>query len=95
MDVNTIQGFLHAAVEVMPGLARARIHEDWAGLRPGTPDELPILGETHLKGYFVSTGHFRDGILLAPITAQVMTDVIMGKSSAYDLDNFSPARFDI
>jgi glycine oxidase len=95
MDVNTIQGFLHAAVEVMPGLARARIHEDWAGLRPGTPDELPILGETHLKGYFVSTGHFRDGILLAPITAQVMTDVIMGKSPAYDLDNFSPARFDI
>jgi glycine oxidase len=64
-------------------------------LRPGTPDELPILGETHLQGNFVSTGHFRDGILLAPITAQVMTDVIMGKPPAYDLGNFSPARFGI
>jgi glycine oxidase len=92
-DANTIQRLLHAAVEVMPGLAEARIHDDWAGLRPVTPDDLPILGETHLKGYFVSTGHFRDGIMLAPITAQVMTDVIMGKPPAYDVGNFSPARF--
>lgn len=94
-DVNAIQGLLHAAVEVMPGLAQARVHEDWAGLRPGTPDELPILGEAELKGYFLATGHFRDGILLAPITAQVMTDVIMGKTPDYDLGSFSPARFSV
>ncbi len=92
-DVNVIQGLLHAAVEVMPELAQARIHEDWAGLRPGTPDELPILGESGMKGYFLATGHFRDGILLAPITAQVMTDVILGKAPGYDLGSFSPARF--
>lgn len=92
-DVNTIQRLLHAAVEVMPGLAQARIHEDWAGLRPGTPDELPILGESELKGYFLATGHFRDGILLAPITARVMTDVILGKAPGCDLGSFSPARF--
>jgi glycine oxidase len=94
-DVNTIQQLLHAAVEVVPGLAEAKIHDDWAGLRPGTPDELPILGETELEGYFVATGHFRDGILLAPITAQVMTDVILGKATNYDLGNFSPGRFSI
>jgi glycine oxidase len=92
-DVNTIQQLLHAAVEVVPGLAEAKIHDDWAGLRPGTPDELPILGESELKGYFVATGHFRDGILLAPVTAQVMTDVILGKTSAFDLAGFSPGRF--
>jgi len=94
-DVNTIQQLFRAALEIVPGLAQAKRHEDWAGLRPGTPDEMPILGETEVKGYFVATGHFRDGILLAPITARVMTDVIMGKPPAYDLGNFSPARFDI
>jgi glycine/D-amino acid oxidase-like deaminating enzyme len=92
-DVNTIQQLLHAAVEVVPGLAECRIHNDWAGLRPGTPDELPILGETELKGYFVATGHFRDGILLAPVTAQVMSNVILGKTTGYDLESFSAARF--
>ena len=92
-DVNTIRQLLHAAVEVVPGLALARIHQDWAGLRPGTPDDLPILGESEVKGYFLATGHFRDGILLAPITAQVMTDVILGKAPGYDLGSFSPARF--
>jgi glycine oxidase len=94
-DVNTIQQLLHAAVEVVPALAEAKIHDDWAGLRPGTPDELPILGETELKGYFVATGHFRDGILLAPVTAQVMTDMILGKAATYDLGSFSAARFSI
>jgi glycine oxidase len=94
-EVSAIQRLLHAALEVVPGLAETKIHEDWAGLRPGTPDDLPILGESKLEGYFVATGHFRDGILLAPITAQVMTDVIMGNSPAYDLKSFSPGRFHI
>ena len=93
MDVNAIQGLVHAAVEVMPGLAQARIHEDWAGLRPGTPDDLPILGESELKGYFLATGHFRDGILLAPITTRVMRDVILDKAPDYDLGSFLPERF--
>ncbi len=92
-DVSTIQELLHAAVEVMRGLAQARIHEDWAGLRPGTPDDLPILGESDLKGYFLAAGHFRDGILLAAITAQVMTDVILCKAPTSDLGSFSPGRF--
>jgi glycine oxidase len=92
-DVNTIQRLLHAAVEVVPGLSEARIHDDWAGLRPGTPDELPILGESEIAGYFLATGHFRDGILLAPITAQVITAVILGKAPTYDLESFSPGRF--
>jgi glycine oxidase len=93
-DVNTIQRLLHAARELMPALANARVHEDWAGLRPGTPDSLPILGETSTRGYFIASGHYRDGILLAPITSQVMTDGILGKPSMHDLAPFSPTRFD-
>jgi glycine/D-amino acid oxidase-like deaminating enzyme len=92
-DVNTVQQLFHAALEVAPGLSESKVHEAWAGLRPGTPDELPILGETATAGYFVATGHYRDGILLAPITAQVMTDLLLQRSPALDLQAFSPLRF--
>jgi len=93
-DSATIQRLHRAALNLVPKLANARILEDWAGLRPGTPDALPILGATKVPGYFVATGHFRDGILLAPITAQIMTDVIQGRDPGYDLDPFSASRFD-
>ena len=83
----------HAALELVPKLADAKILEDWAGLRPGTPDALPILGATATPGYYVATGHFRDGILLAPITAEVMTAVIEDRQPEDDLSPFSPFRF--
>jgi glycine oxidase len=94
-DVATIQRLHRAAIAMLPELRNAKILEDWAGLRPGTPDALPILGATGTPGYFVATGHFRDGILLAPITAQVMAQVIEGKYPEHDLAPFSPARFSI
>jgi glycine oxidase len=93
-DVDTIQRLHHAAIDLVPALSEARMLESWAGLRPGSPDNLPILGATQTPGYFVATGHFRDGILLAPITAQVMAQVITGASPEYDISPFSPARFD-
>jgi glycine oxidase len=92
-DVSTIQRLHRAAVNMVPELRNAKILEDWAGLRPGTPDALPILGSTATPGYYVATGHFRDGILLAPITAQVMAQVVEGKNPDHDLAPFSPARF--
>jgi glycine oxidase len=92
-DLATIQRLHKAAIELVPKLADARILESWAGLRPGTPDALPILGETPTPGYYVATGHFRDGILLAPITAEVMTAVIEVRAPEHDLATFSPARF--
>ena len=90
---STIQRQHHAALELVPKLSDAKILEDWAGLRPGTPDNLPILGATATPGYYVATGHFRDGILLAPITAEVMADVIEGRAPTIDLTPFSPSRF--
>ena len=92
-DPATIQRLHKAAVALAPQLADARFLDAWAGLRPGTPDALPILGATSTPGYYVATGHFRDGILLAPITAEVMADVIEAKTPPYDLTPFSPARF--
>jgi glycine oxidase len=90
---ETIQRLRHAALALLPELANGRVLEDWAGLRPGTPDDLPILGTTPLDGYFVATGHFRDGILLAPVTAQVMAQLIGGRTAEHDLAPFSAERF--
>ncbi len=90
---ETIQRLLQLATSLVPSLAKAQIHEAWAGLRPDTADKLPILGETLIGGYYAATGHFRDGILLAPITAQVMTELILDKACSQDLSPFSPARF--
>jgi glycine oxidase len=92
-DPATMKRFHRAAIDLVPELAEARMLEDWAGLRPGTPDNRPILGAISTPGYYVATGHFRDGILLAPITAQVMADVIEGRDPGYNLAAFSPNRF--
>jgi glycine oxidase len=89
----TIQKLRSAALDLVPKLAEARILEAWAGLRPGTPDGLPILGATATPGYFVATGHFRDGILLAPVTARVMGQVIAGEKPESDLEAFAVGRF--
>ncbi len=90
---ETIQKLRQAALDLVPKLADARILEAWAGLRPGTPDKLPILGTTPTPGYFVATGHFRDGILLAPVTAKVMGAMMTGQNSPIDLSKFSASRF--
>src|SRR5208282_5152396 len=80
-QVEAIQRMQVAAGRLVPDLARARRHEIWAGLRPGTPDDLPILGATSMPGYFVATGHFRDGILLAPVTARLMAQAVSGEKA--------------
>lgn len=92
-DAPTIRRLHHAAIALVLKLGDAKILEAWAGLRPGTPDGLPILGATATPGYYVATGHFRDGILLAPITAEIMAAVVERRRPGYDLAPFSPARF--
>ncbi len=93
VDPDTIQRLLHAGIDAAPVLASMKIHDAWAGLRPGTPDNLPILGETSLPGYYAATGHYRDGIMLAPITAHIMTTLVTGHSPDFDLQPFSALRF--
>jgi glycine oxidase len=90
---ETIQKLRQAALDLVPRLADARFLEAWAGLRPGAPDGLPILGPTPTSGYFVATGHYRDGILLAPITARIMAQIMTGQKPDIAISNFSPDRF--
>jgi glycine oxidase len=92
-DADIIHRMHQAAIRMVPALGQARILEAWAGLRPGTPDDLPILGASSTPGYFAATGHFRDGILLTPITAHTMAQVITGAQPDYDISAFSPMRF--
>jgi glycine oxidase len=80
------------AVSLMPSLTSWKIDEHWAGLRPGSPDDLPILGETRIKNVFVATGQFRNGILFAPAVAETVSRLILG-SAAPEIRSFTPRRF--
>jgi glycine oxidase len=82
------------AAKLVPQLSEARILEAWAGLRPACPDELPILSATRVPGYFVATGHLYNGILLAPITARLMSQLVRGVQLELDISSFSLARFE-
>ncbi|MGO9305861.1 MAG: glycine oxidase ThiO [Candidatus Korobacteraceae bacterium] len=93
VDADTVQRLYRAAVNIAPEIGQMRIHDAWAGLRPGSPDGLPILGATSLPGYYAATGHYRDGIMLAPVTAQLMTQLLTGRSPDFDMGPFSPLRF--
>lgn len=85
---------LNAAVRAVPALADAAVVDTWAGLRPGTADELPILGEDpRMPGVFYATGHYRNGILLAPVTADLTADAVLGLPAKVDVRAFSAARF--
>ena len=89
----TIRKLHAAAVKYFPELEEAPMVATWTGLRPGTPDDLPLMGETATPGIFLASGHFRNGILLAPLTAQIMADMLAGKPPALDISAFSPLRF--
>ena len=81
------------ATNLLPPLADALQLEVWAGLRPSTPDGLPFLGPSpDHRNQFVAAGHYRNGILLAPATAHVMTQIILNQQVAIDLSDYSPSR---
>ena len=82
------------AFEISPSLANLEINEKWAGLRPFAADGLPILGAlAEIENLFVATAHFRNGILLAPLTAEILSDKIIENTDSKYLDVFSPRRF--
>ena len=84
---------LTGAIELIPAFAKARIEASWAGLRPDSPDHLPILGPTDVEGLLMATGHFRSGILLAPLTARLVREWITSQKVSMDWERFSPMRF--
>jgi glycine oxidase len=89
----TVQGMHHilrGARRISSALESCGFVEAWAGLRPYSRTGYPLLGRTSVEGLYVATGHFRHGILLAPITAQVMADLILRGRSSSDVALFSP-----
>lgn len=92
---RALQELLGAALAAAPGLSDAPLVESWAGLRPGTPDDLPILGlDPDVQGLVYATGHFRNGILLAPVTADCITPLLTGDGEPpLDLAPYRADRF--
>ena len=87
-----VYSLLRAAIELVPDLAECRLVETLVGHRPGTPDNAPLLG-TLRDGVVVAAGHFRNGVLLAPITADLISDLVVTGSADPLLDDFAPGRF--
>jgi glycine oxidase len=87
-----IQSLLEVALQIAPVLGTFALVETWAGLRPASHDGRPYLGRTPIDGYVVAAGHYRNGILLAPITAQAIAALIAGDAPAVELAAFDPRR---
>jgi glycine oxidase len=88
-----IEKILFTAQELVPQLSNAEIVESWSGLRPDTPDHLPLLGPAGVDGLTIATGHYRNGILLTPITAKLVREWIAEKRVSMDWEIFDPLRF--
>lgn len=93
VTVGGLAEILDLARTLVPGLADAPVLSSWSNFRPHTRDELPVLGPTPVRRLFLATGHYRNGILLAPITAQTIADLVATGRSAIDLAPFSVGRF--
>jgi glycine oxidase len=88
-----LQQILRRTIELVPAVADLPLHRAWAGLRPATPDEWPYLGPVpSLKNLWVSAGHFRKGILLAPICARLLAQSLQGGTLVPGLSPFRPGR---
>ena len=94
VTAQAVAGLLSAAIDLVPALAGLPITRTWFGFRPWAPDERPVLGPwPGIDNLWVATAHYREGILLAPITAKLLTEWIVGGAPSIDLDAFLPHRF--
>jgi glycine oxidase len=87
-----VRDLLGGAIELVPALGEAAIGRSWSSFRPHTRDELPLIGRSALDGLLLATGHFRNGILLAPITARIVAALVTGTDPPVDLQPFQPDR---
>ena len=88
-----LQSILNGAIGLAPFLKDCTFRRAWAGLRPDTADHLPVLGYSKLQNLILATGHFRHGILLAPITAQQISELVLARATSLSLEAYRPTRF--
>ena len=87
------QIFEAAVANLCPELASSEVLETWAGLRPGTPDDLPILGPTDIRGLLIATGHYRNGILACACYGKTDPGMDRARATRLQRGTFSPLRF--
>jgi len=91
--VAEVQAMLNALTRLLPGLADTSIEQQWMGFRPGSPDGLPFIGPVHeCPGLWVASGHYRNGVALAPITAHIISRWMAGTPPELDMSRFLPGR---
>ncbi len=91
---RALAGLRRMATNLVPALSTATVASSWAGLRPGSPDGLPVIGRVPGKdNVYVATGHFRNGILLAPVTGRLVADLVLSGKPDRRLKPFLPERF--
>jgi len=95
IKVGATRHLLNSAVELVPSLDGAEIVETWSGLRPDTVDHLPIIGQSGARNLWLATGHFRNGILLAPLTANLIAESIINRRTSNELRPFGVERFSL
>jgi len=88
-----LRALLDIALEIAPVLAEVGLVDSWAGLRPATPDGLPVIGPGAVSGLFHAAGLYRNGILLGPLVGEIVAGLVLGQASSVDLRPFTPARF--
>jgi len=93
VTAGAVHELLRNAGAVVPGLAELELVECHAGLRPGSPDNAPLLGRTTLDGLVAATGHFRNGVLLTPVTADAIATLLSTGETPPEIAPFSPLRF--
>jgi len=92
VTAGAVRDLLQSATALVPTLERAALRATWSNFRPYTKDELPLLGPTQIPGLFLSSGHYRNGILLAPISAEIVRSAILGQRPPVAIDAFRPER---
>jgi len=90
---DVVSGLLGSTRRIAPGLADCEVEHQWMGFRPGSPDGMPYLGPVEsIPGLWVASGHYRNGVALAPITAELMSNWMMGEKPDMDLSTFAVDR---
>lgn len=92
VTARAVRDLLDAAIELVPALADAQLGRTWSSFRPYVADGLPVIGKAPEAGLVIATGHHRNGILLAPVTAELVAALVRGRTPPLDVTPFSPRR---
>jgi glycine oxidase len=92
VTAGAVRDLLAAAIALVPSLESAEVGRTWSGFRPYTKDELPLIGATAIRGLFLATGHFRNGVLLAPVTGEIVASLMTDTTVPIDITAFAATR---